>query len=152
MSLIVAAMVMVTVTACGGDRPAGPGLGNLTATIDGDDWVASVGATATRNNDVVAIGAGDASGRAIGIGFVDIGIGSYPMTGATPSSAVLTEDGRRWSATVVGGGGMLTITALDGSHVAGSFSFTAVPNAASGATGNRVVTSGAFDVEFQAAP
>ena len=74
------------------------------------------------------------------------------MIGATPSSAVLTEDGRSWSATLAGGGGMLTITALDASHFAGTFSFTAVPNAASVATGNRVVTSGAFDVEFQEAP
>jgi hypothetical protein len=48
---------------------------------------------------------------------------------------------------VVGGGtGTLTITQLSATGVAGTFSFTAVPLA--GATGDKAVTAGAFNVTF----
>lgn len=149
------AAIVVTASACGSDDPAGPGLGDgdFTATIDGDDWSANVGAVATRNNNIIGLGAGDSDGLSMGIGFVDAGVGTYPINGTSATNALLTEDGKTWVAnSVTGGSGTLTITAIDGSHVAGTFSFTAVPSAGSGATGERAVTNGEFDVEFQAAP
>ena len=148
-------LAMLGATACGDDDPSGPGAGDgdLSATIDGDDWEANLAAVATRTNNVIGIGAGDTGGnRSIGIGFIDAGTGTYPINGTTPTNAILIEGQQTWAASAgVGGSGTITITTLTATRVAGTFSFTAVPNAGTGATGNRVVTNGEFDVEFSAA-
>ena len=150
-------LAMFGATACGSDDPAGPGGGggdgDLSATIDGDEWTADLAAVATRTNNVVGIGAGDSNGdRSIGIGFIDAGPGPYPINGTTPTNALLVEGQHTWAASAgVGGSGMLTITTISATRVAGTFSFEAVPNAATGATGNRSVTKGEFDIEFSSA-
>ena len=46
-----------------------------------------------------------------------------------------------------GGTGSITLTTLTSNRAAGTFTFTAKP-LAGGATGDKVVTQGAFDVTF----
>ena len=49
---------------------------------------------------------------------------------------------------VDGGSGSVTITSLSSTAARGNFAFTAPPSAGSGATGNRVITEGVFNVTF----
>ena len=148
-------LAMFGATACGNDDPAGPGGGDgdLSATIDGDDWTADLAAVATRTNNVIGIGAGDSHGdRSIGIGFIDAGTGTYAISATNATNALLIEGQKSWAASAgVGGSGSLVITTLTATRVAGTFSFNVVPNANSGATGNRTITNGEFDIEFSAA-
>ena len=50
-------------------------------------------------------------------------------------------------ANATGGSGTLTVTAIDATHVAGTFAFTAVAGGG-GSGGPRQVTNGQFDIKF----
>jgi hypothetical protein len=49
-----------------------------------------------------------------------------------------------WDTFGAGATGTVTVTTLSATHVAGTFSFSAIPQ--SGTTGAMVVTQGAFDI------
>lgn len=148
------AVLVAAVAGCGGDNtgPNGQTNGDMTAKIDGASFT-SVTTLAQRNTTnagtIIAISGADAHGVGLGFGFVDAGVGSYPIGGLTPTNAsVLDGTGKVWTAGAIGGSGTLTVTALDATHVAGTFAYSAVASAGSGATGTKAVTQGVFDVRF----
>jgi hypothetical protein len=53
-----------------------------------------------------------------------------------------------WGVTPVGGSGTITITSISATGASGTFSGTLVAQAGSGASGNKVITNGAFTVTF----
>ena len=146
--------LLVTALGCGGDNtgPNGQTNGDMTAKIDGASF-SSVATFATRNatngGTIVALSGADANSTAIGMGFIDTGVGTYTISATSGTNADLIESGgHTWSASALGGSGTLTVTTLDATHIVGTFSFTMAPTTGSGASGNRSVTQGAFDVKF----
>ncbi len=147
-------VLVLTAVACGGDNtgPGGNTNGDMTAKIDGSSFT-SVATFATRNatnaGSTVALSGANSAGTGIGIGFLDAGPGTYSITNVSATNAnVLDSQGHVWVASVLGGDGTVTITAIDATHVAGTFSFNAVASAPSGATGTKAVTNGSFDIKF----
>lgn len=147
-------VLLAAAAGCGGDNtgPNGQTNGDMTAKIDGASFT-SVTTLAHRNvtnaGTIIAISGADAHGTGLGFAFVDAGAGTYPIGGLTPTNAtVLDGTGKVWTAGATGGSGTLTVTALDGTHVAGTFAYSAVASAGTGATGTKAVTQGVFDVRF----
>lgn len=148
------AVLVAAAAGCGGDNtgPNGQTNGDMTAKIDGASFT-SVTTLAQRNTTnagtIIGISGADAHGTGLGFGFLDAGVGTYPIGGLTPTNATLLDGtGKVWTAGVTGGSGTLTVTALDATHVAGTFAYSAVASAGSGATGTKAVTEGVFDVKF----
>ena len=146
--------LLVAAIGCGGDNtgPNGQTNGDMTAKIDGASFT-SVTTLAQRNvtnsGTIIAVSGADSHGLGLGFGFVDAGVGTYAIGGLTPTNAtVLDGTGKVWTAGVTGGSGTLTVTALDATHVAGTFAYSAVASAQTGATGTKAVTQGVFDVKF----
>lgn len=150
-------LLLVAVTACGGgsDKVTGPsgnqaanGKGSITAKIDGTQWVATASASATRSNGNIIAIAGTDIQTTLAFAFSGTGPGTYPIGVTSPVNAILTQNGSNaWTAAVTRGSGSITITALDATHVAGTFNFTLLPQAA-GVTAGKTLTDGAFDVKF----
>jgi hypothetical protein len=138
-----------TVLACS-DNGAGPnGNGTISATIDGASWTASAEVQATYIAYVLAIGGLDSQARTIVISIPDVmTTGTFTLGAGQPAAAVVTFGAQIWNTALTGGTGSVTLSTLSGSHAIGSFSFTAPPNAGSGATGTKVITSGTFDVRY----
>lgn len=125
--------------------------GSMTATIDGVSWTATAITTASYVNGIVSIGGADSASptRAIGLGLIASGPGTYQI-GTLPSAAngVLTlSNGQTWTSNVIGGTGSITVTTLNSTTAVGTFTFTAVPSSG-GATGNKSITSGVFNITF----
>jgi hypothetical protein len=100
---------------------------------------------------VIGIGGGSTSGPVftIGVGFV-AATGTQSMGPGSAANATLTDgSGRGWTASPVAAGssGTVTVTSVSATGARGTFSMTMVP-LSGGATGNKVVTNGAFDVTF----
>ena len=151
---VATAVLVAGVAGCGGDNtgPNGQANGDMTAKIDGASFT-SVTTLAQRNTTnagtIIAISGADAHGTGLGFGFLDAGVGTYSIGDLTPTNAtVLDGTGKVWTAGAIGGSGTLTVTALDATHVAGTFAYSAVASAGSGATGTKAVTQGVFDVTF----
>ena len=148
-------VLLLAAIGCGGDNtgPNGQTNGDMTAKIDGASFT-SVTTLAQRNaggnaGTIIAVSGADSHGTGLGFAFVDAGVGSYPIGGLTATNAtVLDATGKVWTAGATGGSGTLTITALDATHVAGTFAYSAVASAGTGATGTKAVTEGVFDVTF----
>ena len=155
MRAVTSALVVAAAAGCGGDNtgPNGNTNGDMTAKIDGSSFT-SVSTLAQRNaggnaGTIIAVSGANSAGTGLGFAFVDAGVGSYPIGGLTATNATVIEaNGKVWTAGVTGGSGTLTITALDGTHVAGTFAYSAVASANTGATGTKAVTEGVFDVKF----
>ena len=145
--------LLVTALGCGGDNtgPNGQTDGDMTARIDGSSW-SSVAAFATRNatnaGNIVALSGADTHSIALAFAFVDTGPGTYTIDGTSATNAVLTDGGKGWVASAVGGSGTITVTTLDATHVVGTFAFSMVANDGTGATGTKSITQGAFDIKF----
>ena len=146
--------LLVAAVSCGGDNtgPNGQTNGDMTAKIDGTAF-SSVTTLAQRNTTnagtIIAVSGADAHGTGLGFAFLDAGVGTYSIGDLTPTNAtVLDGTGKVWTAGAIGGSGTLTVTALDATHVAGTFAYSAVASAGSGATGTKTVTQGVFDVTF----
>jgi len=145
---ILATLLLVALVACGGDDdPTGPGLGSagLTAKVDGATWTAAA-AFAISSGGFVSVGASNVSGEAIGFALQGSTTGTYPISVSVPTTASLTIGSDVWSAGPSTGSGAVVITALDATHVAGSFTFSVVSMTGSPAT--RSITEGAFDIDF----
>ncbi len=145
--------LLVTALGCGGDNtgPNGQTNGDMTAKIDGSSWssVATFATrTATNGGTIVAFSGADTHETTIAIAFVDTGVGTYAISQTSPTNASLIQGAKGWVSSVVGGGGSLTVTTLDATHIVGTFSFNMVPSDGTGATGDRSVTQGSFDVKF----
>jgi hypothetical protein len=151
---VATAVLVAAVAGCGGDNtgPNGQTNGDMTAKIDGASFT-SVTTLAQRNTTnagtIIAVSGADSHGLGLGFGILDAGVGTYPIGGLTPTNAtVLDGTGKVWTAGAIGGSGTLTVTALDATHIAGTFAYSAVASAGTGATGTKAVTEGVFDVKF----
>lgn len=158
-SWLVLGTLFLVGSACGGDGggPGGPsGTGTLTAQVDGSGWTATSGILASRQNNVVAITGSVGSISSIAIGWPDEGLGTYsiPLAAGMNLNYGLYSNGHLWQALAMGaqlggvGSGSVTVTTLNGERVVGTFQFTAPAAASSGASGQKVVTNGAFNIKF----
>lgn len=137
--------------ACGGgsSSPTQPAVGgSMKATIDGQGWTATA-VQAFHEGSLISVGGANAAGTAIGLAFSDAGPATYLIqptdAGATGS---VTVGSTSWIASAAGGTGTITVSALNSTHVAGTFSFVA-PTFSSGVSpSSRTVTKGTFDVKF----
>ena len=145
--------VVMLLAACGSNDATGPVTlpqGSMSARIDGSTWTASTALTATYGNGILAAAGVDASLRTIGFGVVATAPGTFTVGPTGTANGSLTEGsgGTIWQAVANLGNGTITITSLTPTGASGSFSFTLVANAASGATGSRTITNGSFDLRF----
>lgn len=156
-------LLLVALAGCGGDDnpagPGGPGTGPMTASIDGQPFVAGAGYATAQALPSLAGGfalSGTDPGSGSGTDAVAIliylynvgGPGTYPL-GVGPSVfggiASIGSAAGGWGTPGNGADGTVTITALSPTQIAGTFSFTATASVG-GATGTKVVTEGAFDL------
>lgn len=148
----------------GGTTGGTSGTTQMTATIDGKAWTASSGGVMAIQVSSTSGGylisgielAGTTIGTSLAISINDIpGPGTYPLgtdgvSVAGGFAGVTVAGTQTWNTPVSGAAGTITITSLTTAHIAGTFSFTAsLPT--NGATGQRVVTNGAFDAPFKPA-
>jgi hypothetical protein len=151
-----------------GGPGGGTGNGNLRATIDGQSWVADassaqavadakapgvIGITGTR-----AASASNALSIELDLGYLT-GPKTYPLgvnagTTAGGGATVFQVQGTTtaiWTTDFSGDRGSVTVTSLAGGRFAGTFLFTAPPQSSGGATNDRTVTDGSFDLPLPAA-
>ena len=148
---------LVFAIACGGSDNKGvtnpnpnKSAGTLSARIDGAAWTATAVSVGVNTGGLIIAGA-SASGQGLAIGVSRTqGTGTQTFGSNVSALGTLTIGTGSWSATGlqgIGGTGSVTLTTLTSNRAAGTFTFTAKP-LAGGASGDRVVTQGAFDVTF----
>jgi len=122
----------------------------MSARIDGSNWTASAALAATLTNGILAVAGVDGSLRTIGFAVTATAPGTVTIGPTSAASGTLTEGsaGPTWQAVANLGSGTITITSLTATTASGSFSFNLVANAASGATGSKIITNGSFDLRF----
>jgi len=159
----VLALALACVVACGGDSNdddggggggggGGDTSGNITARVDGADWESTV---TSADAGVGPLGSITIQGTYANTRTITIILsnndepGTYPLgvTAANVGGLAVysTTSGESWSTPPSGAAGSITLTTLAAGRIAGTFSFTATPQGG-GATGNKVVTDGAFDL------
>jgi hypothetical protein len=156
--------LLAVVPACGDSNPNGPSDNNnnttssLSATIDGAQWTANAGVSATYQNNILSIGGSNSGGQTT-LGFA-VGRGDGgALTATTYTFAPL--EGHNATLYVVSGGttqgwfggpafgsGTITIAALSSTGASGTFVFTLVPTPGTGSSGNKSITQGVFNVRF----
>jgi hypothetical protein len=158
-SWLVLGSFLLAGSACGGGNggPAGPsGSGTMTARVDGATWTATSGIVAVRINNFVSVTGSVGAVSHITIAWPDEGADTYAIPLATGMNLNygLFGSGHLWQALAMGtqlggvGTGSVTVTTLNAERVAGTFQFTAPAAASSGASGQRVITNGAFNIPF----
>jgi hypothetical protein len=132
----------------------------MRATINGTAWNATtiVVNRVPPNNSSTPAFAGlltilgtNASSRSILLTVTPTGPGNYtfaPRSATNMAVADLNAQGWNASDEHAGSTGSINFTTQTANRAAGTFSFLAVPAAATGATGTLNVTSGTFDVTF----
>lgn len=161
-TLALAAALALTVAACGDDGPTGPGGG------DGDEMAATVGGVAfdppglsVQGNFAAAqdlftlVGTHTSGGSTTVITLNVLGAdepgtyelnpnfaGTFGQVGVTTGQTIAV-----WSTILAPGNGSITFTTLTADRAAGTFQFTGQASNA-GATGQKTVTSGTFDVDL----
>jgi hypothetical protein len=151
-TLATALACLVLVAACGSDDPTEPqddqlANGTFTARIDGENFNATAAAVVSSNN-IISVGAGNASGKTLGFAFLSTGPGTYAIPASIGTVGTHTFTGKTWSASAIQGSGSVVLTTQSANRVAGTFSFVLQADAASGATGTRTITQGRFDLTF----
>ena len=146
-----AALLLLGLTSCGGgDSPTDiplPATGSMSASIDGSAWSAAQ-AQAVRGGGAVTLAGTDIALLSLGLAFQDTGTGTYTLGPGQGVTASVSDPQNIWSANDLQGSGTITVTTLDATRVAGTFSFIAPASPNSGPPASRTVTSGAFDVPF----
>jgi len=154
---LLTAAVVVAMAGCSSDSgddgnnpppppPPGSSEGAMTAKINGASF-ASVGSAFSYTQSTLSISGTNltttislAVGNVTAPGTYTVGATTGPVVifivSKTPSSG--------WDTISPGGTGTITITSISATHVAGTFSFNAVPQ--SGTTGAMVVTQGSFNM------
>lgn len=145
-------VLMVALTACGGDDPLGPGdtiplNGTMTATVDGTPWTA-IQIAAINNGGVVAISGSNVALLAVGFGFVGDTTGTYTIGPLAASNGSVIDNLTTWSASISQGSGTITVSTLSAASASGTFSFSAPLVSGTGTPATRVVTNGSFNVTF----
>ncbi len=160
-ALVLLATTTATLAACGSDSGTGPtggGSKSMQASVAGVQWTGNpLAITAVRSGTVLTIAGSDIkSGTAtqINITLPNVtGAGTFQLnpnlagqlalltitTGATASV---------WTTALSPATGAISISTLTAARVAGTFSFTAQAGPGTPATGQRLVSSGTFDIAF----
>jgi Family of unknown function (DUF6252) len=120
--------------------------------VDGTEWVSTVTSEDAGVGPLgsITIQGTYANSRSITIILSNIDApGTYPLGVSAANVGGLaiysTTSGESWSTPPSGDAGTITLTTLTTGRIAGTFSFTATP-LGGGATGNKVVTDGVFDL------
>jgi hypothetical protein len=152
-NLLTVLSLVALVAACGKDSPSGPGGGGgvtlVNGTFNGSVNGASYQPTSafmSFNGTIVALGAADAQGRALGFAFFATGPGTYTFSSSVGNNANYSEGGMGWNGGVGIGSGTATFTTLTLERAVGTFSFTLQP-ASGGATGTKTI-SGSFNITY----
>ncbi len=148
--------LLLVASACGGDNAGPSGSGSLSARVDGSTWTANHGIGAARTNSFISIAGSVGATSNIAIAWPDEGTGTYtiPTPVGMNMNYGLYANGHVWQALAMGtqlgglGTGSVTVTTLNAERVVGTFQFTAPAAASSGASGQKVVTNGVFDIKF----
>ena len=164
---LVAAATVAAAAACGGSSPAAPSgtnaggttpggssggaSGPFTALIDGAPFNGSQALSATNLNNQLSISGSNGQYTLQLIVQLSRGAATYTFGALDPSNvttAALALNGtaQNWFAGPGVGSGTITISSLTSSAVSGTFTVTVAPSAGGPATGNRVITSGVFNV------
>jgi hypothetical protein len=129
--------------------------GSMSATVDGNAFTATSLTTFNTLGGSVSpavLTATGASGtRTIAFSLSGTGIGTFSV-GAGDVNFVIAEGlaGQSWQGITgaAGSSGTVTLTIWTPSRAVGTFSVMATPTPGTGASGNRVVTNGRFDLTF----
>jgi hypothetical protein len=151
-SRIGALLVALFVLAGCGKSPTAPILenGSMSAKIEGSFWAASDAILATFEGGVLSVSGQDET-RNITFALVASAPGTYNVSGGSTGlnlSLVELATGKTWQSFFGSGTGSVTITTLSATGTSGTFRFFAPSSFLGGATGNRNVTEGKFDVTF----
>lgn len=151
--ILTTAVLSVTIAACGGDdgtNNGGDDDNTVTASIDGVAFSGTVSVQSSYSGGVLTIGAVGANSRQINIVIPNAtAAGNFDLGAGRPGVITVTFGIQSaWTTTQNGGTGTVALTAISATGAKGTFSFTAVPAPGTGTVGNKVVTNGAFDVEF----
>lgn len=149
----IALLALACVMACGSDdeptNPGGAGGGTLTATVGGVAFSGSLAVQAVRTSSTITISGVSSSQQQLSINLLGVNsTGTVSIGAGSQNFAQFSQGTQTWVSSLVGGTGTLTLTTLTASRAAGTFSFTGIPSASTGATGNKAVTNGTFDVSF----
>lgn len=152
-----AVVASLLVVACGSDSTGpgsgGPG-GSMRATVAGVDFnppATTVGASYVNNVLTLQGSTTSSPVTAISINVLNVtGPGTYqlnPNFAATFAQVAITNGATAqiWTTALSPGNGSISVTTLSSTRVAGTFTFTA-QFASGGATGQKTVTSGTFDI------
>ncbi len=153
-----AVVVAFSLVACGDDSTGSNGNGgnSFSASINGQAFSPpSVTVGGAYASNVLTIQGSTTSSpiTAISINVTNVdGPGTYQLTpnfAGTFGQVVVTSGttAQAWSTVVAPGTGSITITSLSSTKAVGTFSFTAQAGSG-GATGQKAVTNGAFNVTF----
>ena len=145
-----ALLAFALVMACGDDGGSPPvGAGRLTASIDGTAFSGTLAVTAVRSGTALTISAVGSNTRQLSLNLVGVSAtGNIAIGAGSTSLGQFSSSTQTWVSSLVGGSGTVVLTTLTTTRATGTFSFTAVPSASTGATGNKTVTNGTFDVAF----
>ena len=147
---------LLLVAGCSDPGSPGGGGGNggtFSAVINGQAWNPApftISGRASAGGQFTFSGA-TAAGVALSLTFYHIGApGTYPLGvgGTVPGgSAALSIPPAAWWTALSGNSGSVVVSTVTPSRIAGTFSFAAKPLSA-GATGEKTVTQGQFDISF----
>jgi hypothetical protein len=132
----------------GGSGGTSTANGSVAFKVDGVQNAASL-VTATYTAGILAIGATDTSHQTtLGLALSGSTTGTYTLgqTSATNALLHVGNPAQGWQAGVGFGSGSVTVTTFTATSAVGTFSFTMVPTTGTGATGNKAVTEGTFNV------
>jgi hypothetical protein len=143
--------------ACGGDDegPTGPeGNGTVTAAVSGINFSGELSTAAVKvGNTLTFAAATTVSGttRLFNITLTDAtATGDYTFAFGSTNIALYTEQTgsaiATWTTAVQNGTGTLTLTTLTATRAVGTFAFNMQAAPGTGATGNKLVTFGTFDI------
>ena len=130
--------------------------GTMSAQLDGAAWSGTVTTRLTGINGV-SIGAGDgcSPGTSITFALLPGGVngslqpGTFNLNDASGLNSILSIGPTNlWTASTTGGTGQVTFTTLTTKAAIGTFQFSYVAAATSGASGTHTVTNGVFNVTF----
>jgi Family of unknown function (DUF6252) len=131
--------------------------GTLSATIDGVPWTATVSVQTQFNNGILSFAGGD-NRQTLSIAVTaNRGTGTYVAGVVDPQNIVVANlstagSAASWLSGPSLGTGSVTITSLTSTSASGTFTLTLAPSAGSGATGNKALTNGVFNVTFTIPP
>jgi hypothetical protein len=154
LAVVVAALMLC---ACSRDSPSEPASvpnlvtnGSFSASIEGASWSAVGNVSVVKRDDNITVTAVSSTYNiTLSLGHATL-VGDYPLIVPSifgPSASVMNASGARWVTGGIGATGLVTITTLTASRIAGTFAFAGLP-VTGGAVSLVHVTRGTFDVTY----